>query len=204
MPTPLLILIIVVAVIAAWVVVRRAKARQSTGSSEPSRMFAATGQREGTNLMRLKLGDHVTITDHDIELWRVNEVWRYEEDGSVWMDYLIGGDGGTRWLSVEDEGTLETSLFEAREHRDVTDSDRLTVDGVAYEQEESGTASYRVERESSDGTSGTMQYAEFVGADDDDALLSLERYRNGGEWSAWSGTTGRTIPPTSIQVYPCD
>jgi len=82
METFLLIVLIVVVLVAAWIVITRARAKQPAGT--PSRMFAATGQREGTNLMRLKLGDHVTIDGTEISLWRVNEVWRSEGDGSVW------------------------------------------------------------------------------------------------------------------------
>lgn len=194
----LLLLVAALAALALWLV-RRAAARRREEDAQRYAPhpdpFRRAEPLEAGELRRLGPGDTVTYEGRD---WTVRGTLRLDEGGSTWAEHLLDDATTKRWLSVEDAEDLEVVLWEAIAAADVdagAAGDRtVTVRGVAYRLQESGTATYTAEGTTGTPASGRCDYADYAAADG--ALVSFERFG-----SSWEVGIGRPIGPRDVTVY---
>lgn len=194
------VLVLVVLVLAAFAVVTVVRNRQRTaaGASRPALqpMSPVDEQRAlHGDVRRLGPGD---VVHHEGTDFLVDRTVDFDEDGFRWTEHLLLDSVGGRklWLSVEDDEGVEVAVWE-RVAGAALDPDARTVEhqGVTYEREESGRASFVVRDQGGERERGTMQYADFQHGD---LLLGFERFGSGD----WEVSTGTKVPEHALDVYP--
>ncbi len=128
-------------------------------------------------ILDLKAGDVVDIYG---ATYLIESTLLYDEEGSVWKTYLLGGgeDGQDRWLSVEDDDRLEIGLYEVLPTGTVEVAEppprTLTVGAARFTLEDKGSA--RVRKRDAKGTRdmGRCTYADYAG--EGRARLAVERW----------------------------
>ncbi len=76
--------------------------------------------------------------------------------------------------------------------------DQYLVDGVTFRESERGRASYTSEGMTGLPAGGEMEYLDCTNSDKS-ALLSFERW---GPGMSWEISTGRSVVPGELSVYP--
>ncbi|MDU0478984.1 DUF4178 domain-containing protein [Staphylococcus chromogenes] len=116
-----------------------------------------------------------------------------------WWEHLLDGGDGSEWFGVEvDEGELNLTWWVTRKGAGISPQSSIEFDGVTYLEGERGHANY-----SSKGTTGLPESGEMRFIDYADAsgnkLLGFEGWANDESWEV---STGRTILPGELTVYP--
>jgi Domain of unknown function (DUF4178) len=123
----------------------------------------------------------------------------YREGPYVWWEHLLEGGDQPIWFSVEeDDGRLELAMWVTRKDLTLQPGDQYLVDGVAFRESERGRASYTTEGMTGLPAGGEMEYLDCTNADES-ALLSFERWAPGMPWEV---STGRSVVPGELSVYP--
>jgi hypothetical protein len=165
-------------------------ARQARPMSAADELRAVHG-----DVRRLAPGD---VVNYELVDWIVERTMSFDEGGAVWAEHMLSDteSGRKLWLSVEDDDGLQVSIYERVRNADLTpDSRTLVYDGVTYEREERGTATFATRDESGPVDSGTVEYADYsAGA----RQLALERY---GSTSTWEVSVGKVISEHELDVY---
>ena len=126
-------------------------------------------------LLDMHPGDVVAYYD---ETFLVDGRLLYDEEGTVWKTYLLGGavDGRDRWLSVDDDDRIEIALYEVLPPGQVAVPDpppqSLTVGAVTFQLQEKGTARVRKHDDKGTRDRGACRYADYRGPEG--ARLSVE------------------------------
>lgn len=149
------------------------------------------------NLMNLRLNDIVSYFGQDYIIeGRLN----YWEDGYTWTVYMLVDGEEVKWLAVEEDDSLEVSMWE-----DVNDL-RLSPNlpefveyrGVRYRMTERGQARVNQQGRTRNKTGLSMEYASYESRDAD-TMLSVE---------IWSGevevSIGQEINPATLDILPGD
>jgi hypothetical protein len=147
------------------------------------------------DVRRLAPGD---VVNYELVDWIVERTMSFDEGGAVWVEHMLTDteSGRKLWLSVEDDDGLEVSIYERVRNADLTpDSRTLVHDGVTYEREERGTATFATRDESGPVDSGTVEYADYSAGS---RQLALERY---GSASTWEVSVGKVISEHELDVY---
>jgi hypothetical protein len=127
----------------------------------------------------------------------------YREGPFVWWEHLLEGGPETSnepvWFSVEeDDGRLELAMWFKRSDLDLQPGGQHTVDGVVLDEVERGHAGYTTEGTTGLPPGGEMDYVDYAGADNA-SLLSFERW---APETPWEISTGKTVLPGELTVYP--
>ena len=147
----------------------------------------------------LKL-QHEDAVEYMGETYLVDGTLLYDEEGSVWTTYLLGGGpGGDRWLSVTDDDRLEIAWYEVLPAGTVDvpaeAPTTLTVGDISFRLDEKGSA--RVRKRDAMGTRdmGSCRYADYTGPDR--ARLAVEWWGESVEVAV-----GRQIHDDDLLIYP--
>lgn len=122
----------------------------------------------------------------------------YQEGKYIWKEYYLSD---TSWLGAEEDDGPELISWERIVASDLEPNGKkpLVHQGVTYEFNERGSASYRVEGHAGDlSGSGTMEYVDYATPDGQNHL-SLERYDGDGDWEA---ALGESVVISMIEYYP--
>lgn len=124
----------------------------------------------------------------------------YREGPFIWWEHLLeGGQGEPIWFSVEeDEGRLELAFWTKRPDLALQPIGPLTIDGVQYDEVETGDAQYTSEGTTGLPEHGQMNYVDYAGPGRA-ALLSFEQWSPN---SPWEVSTGKVMSPGELTVYP--
>ena len=147
------------------------------------------------DVRRLAPGD---VVNYELVDWIVERTMDFDQDGFRWVEHMLTDTdtGRKRWLSVEDDDGLEVAIYERIRNPDLTpDSRTLVHDGVTYQRDERGTASFATRDESGPVDSGTVEYADYS---DGPRQLALERY---GSAATWEASVGKVISEHELDVY---
>jgi hypothetical protein len=123
----------------------------------------------------------------------------YREGPYVWWEHLLEGGDQPIWFSVEeDDGRLELAMWVTRKDLALQPGGQYVVDGVTFRESERGRASYTTMGVTGLPAGGEMEYLDCTNADKS-ALLSFERWAPGMSWEV---STGKTVLPGELSVYP--
>ncbi|MGD9484892.1 DUF4178 domain-containing protein [Streptomyces sp. TRM70308] len=200
----LLLALLAVVVVAAVVIalLRRRRAVVPSAPVAPRDPFAAEDSTAGDPRL-LKAGDMVEFLG---ERMFVRGSLRLTEGGYTWSEHFLdtmeGTDAGRRWLSVEEDPTVEVYLWaEYQGEEELTPSRTpLTVHGVTYHRSEHGTASYRSEGTTGLGESGRVEYADYDGPTG--RALAFERFLGDQGRGTWEASLGERVPEGTLTIYP--
>ena len=148
------------------------------------------------NIFNLQIGDIVQHMGID---WVVEGKLTYTVDEYSWCEYMLQDDEQIRWLSVDEDDTVEVALLEASDRLDVsqTPPNKLTFADENYKCVDSGIASMTRVGTVQRRTAQTCKYFDYEGSDD--KVLSIE---------IWDGeteiTVGHRINPRSLTILPGD
>ena len=190
-------IIILLAAGFAFVMYRRsARAAGGKAGRLPAGSTAKALPRKRVTVQNLALNDIVSWMGQD---WMVEGKLTYHEDGDVWHEYRLVDGADVRYLSVEDDDTLEVSLWEEVDLRITGErpAETLELEGKSYRCSERGQA--RVTREGATGRKEGMscRYWDYEGPGED--LLSVERW--GGDWEV---SKGHPLREGSYDILPGD
>lgn len=194
--SPLFWIVLAVVAIAGVYGWRRVSAQRRQASLEHDKLQALEDDQR--RILNLRPQD---VVEYVGDSYLVEAVLLYDEEGTVWKTYLLGGapDGTDRWLSVEDDDRIEVSLYEILPAGSVEvpkEAPRnLQVGEVSFTLEETGEARVRKQDELGTRDQGACRYADYRGPED--ARLAVE----------WWGETaevalGRPIPRESLMILP--
>ncbi|MEE1930753.1 DUF4178 domain-containing protein [Streptomyces sp. TRM 70351] len=197
----LLAAVVIIALIAAVIRARRRTAGRAAPPAPPRDPFAAEDSAAG-DPRTLKAGDMVEYLG---ERLFVRGSLRLTEGGYTWSEHFLdamdGTEGGRRWLSVEEDPTLEVVLWTEHRGTDLTPSRAtLVVEGVTYHRTEHGTASYRSEGTTGLGETGRVEYADFDGPGG--RSLAFERFVGAQGRGTWEASLGERVPDGTLTIYP--
>lgn len=126
-------------------------------------------------VFNLRVGDIVQYAGTD---WVVEGQLQYDDDGFIWLEYMLQADDRVRWLSVEEDDRLILGWLEAYPHLELPNPaqppDRLVVDGVTYHQSESGQAKMTRIGNVLNRSAEACDYFDYEAADKQ--MLSIERW----------------------------
>ena len=193
-----MLIVLFLALIAGGVYVF-ARGRSVDGGSEErgsgrGSLSAAPAAAQPPGVRSLKLGD---VVNHDGGDWIVEGTLRLSQDGFEWQEHRLVDGERTLWLSVEDDEGLEVVTWERSRELGLEPGARtLTHDGVEYELDERGQASFTAEGSTATGASGKVEFADYSAGE---RRLSFERY---GEEAGWEAGLGQVISEHALDVYP--
>lgn len=173
--------------------------------------FSGAGQREKSDagadrrqyapdstaiLFDLRIGDVVQYFHED---WIVEGKLTYNDDGFVWMEYLLQLGERTAWLSVQEDDALETCLLDPVQDLEISGDPpkQLTYQGNEYRLKEASEATMTRLTSTGQRTAEQCQYYDYEGSND--LVLSIEDW--GGKREI---TAGRAISPRSLRIWPGD
>ncbi|WP_219091327.1 DUF4178 domain-containing protein [Streptomyces sp. JJ38] len=197
----LAVLAVVILAIVIAVLLRRRRTATATTAPAPRDPFAPEDSAAG-DPRTLKAGDMVEYLG---ERLFVRGSLRLTEGGYTWSEHFLDpmevtGEG-RRWLSVEEDPTLEVVLWTERADADLTPSRAtVTVEGVTYHRTEHGTASYRSEGTTGLGATGRMEYADYDGPRG--RSLAFERFLGDQGRGTWECSLGERVPEGTLTIYP--
>jgi hypothetical protein len=180
--------------VAIGVVVARRQGEQK--AERRAARDAAIAEAEGPGRVKgIRVGDVIGL---DGAMWTVDGTLRFDEDGFVWREHLLSEGERRAWLSVEDdEDGLSVIRWDRADPGELTpDGHTVTFEGVEYELEERGKATYTGEGTTGTPASGSMEYADYRGGD---RVLGFERYTREGSWELSLGTH---LEEEMVDVYP--
>lgn len=147
-------------------------------------------------IFTLQVGDIVQYQDSD---WVVEGQLTFNENGYIWLDYILRDQDFVRWLSVEEEDRVEVCWMEPISDLEISriPPKSLTYAGQTYQMDSSGTARMSQLGAVLNKQGQTCNYYDYSGPDD--RVLSVE---------VWDGdveiTVGRKIRPSSLTFLPGD
>ncbi|WP_324188688.1 DUF4178 domain-containing protein [Nocardia flavorosea] len=190
----MLIVVLVVAGIVAYLLIRRRSAPAApSGPVDPFADKDSDALRGDPRA--LKAGDIVDIFG---ETFTVRGSLRLKEGGYQWSEHLLDNAGGVRkWLSVEEDPELELVLWTETPGIPAPGGDELEHDGKRFRLEESGTARYIGEATTGLTPSGTVAYHDYLAADG--TRLSFEDFGDSGKKEA---AIGQVVYRSAIMIYP--
>ncbi len=153
---------------------------------------------DSQRILDLQIGDAI---EYFGSTWLVDSTLLYDEEGTVWKTYLLGGadDGKDRWLSVEDDDRLEVSLFEVLPPGTIPIADpappSLTVGELTFHLADKGSARVRKRDDKGTRDRGQCRYADYEGPDG--AHLSVEWWGEAPETAL-----GQRLDPDSLMILP--
>jgi hypothetical protein len=146
-------------------------------------------------LFDLQVGD---IVQHGGLDWVVEGQLTYNDDGFIWLEYMLQDGDQICWLSVEEDDRVEVSITHPTRSLDIRETpppDFLVFEGDNYRRIESGTARMsrtgRLRRPEGE----ECRYFDYQGPND--KVLSIEDW--GGEIEV---SVGETIRPSSLTLMP--
>ncbi|MGD1913633.1 MAG: DUF4178 domain-containing protein [Rivularia sp. (in: cyanobacteria)] len=148
------------------------------------------------NVFNLQIGDIVQHMGID---WVVEGILTYAVGEYTWFEYMLQDDNEIRWLSVDEDDTVEVALLEATNQLDVSQSppQQLSFADENYKCVDSGVANMTREGTVQRRTASRCQYFDYKGPGD--KVLSIE---------VWDGetevTVGYRINPRSLTILPGD
>ena len=149
------------------------------------------------NVFNLQVGDIVQYMGID---WVVEGKLTYTVEEYSWMEYMLQDNNDIRWLSVEEDDTVEVALLEATNQLDYSETPppkKLNFGDDTYKCVDSGLASMTREGTVKRRTASRCQYFDYEGSGD--KVLSIE---------VWDGeievTIGSSINPRSLTILPGD
>lgn len=149
------------------------------------------------NIFNLQIGDIIQHMGID---WVVEGKLTYTEDGYSWYEYMLQDDDEIRWLSVDEDDTVEVALLEASNQLDISETPppkNLTFGDDNYKCVDSGVASMSREGTLQRRAASRCQYFDYESSGD--KVLSIE---------VWDGeievTVGNRINPRSLTILPGD
>jgi hypothetical protein len=191
-----LLIVIFAALIVAGVVVfaRGRRDRAGVGGGAGRGLPAASAEVPSSGVHTLKLGD---VVNHESADWIVEGTVRLDQDGFTWQEHRLVDGERSLWLSVEDDEGLEVVVWE-REHETGLEpgADELTHDGVTYELEERGKASFTSEGSTATAPSGRVEFVDYAAGEQ---RLSFERY---GDDAGWEVGLGHVVSEHALDIYP--
>lgn len=200
----LLLVLALVALVVLIIVIARQRTRQrqqpegtrahgSDQHSPPQDPFADPGTAGDPRT--LKAGDMV---DYLGRRYFVRGSLRLTEGGYAWSEHFLDDVEGTkRWVSVEEDPDLEVVLWEEHPAEGLyPDQATITIDGVAYQRTEHGTATYSSEGTTGLAAQGPVEYVDYEAPGD--RYLSFERF--GG--NSWEAGLGEKVPAGALTIYP--
>ena len=188
-----IIVLAAAAALAVWLVNKRKKA----AAPRPPEDFIGDQNKHAADQLRmLQNGDVIEYLGHN---WFVRGRLDFDEEGYRWTEHMLDDAETKRWLSVEDDESLEVSLWHAIalgdiEQGQVGDRD-VIVGGVAYRLQERGTARFSATGATGTAPSGTCDYADYKSVDG--RLLGFEKWG-----SSWEISLGEVLQPWELTVYP--
>ena len=163
-------------------------------------LFAGSTSKELPSLKRnvfnLQIGDIVQYMGID---WVVEGKLTYRVDEYSWFEYMLQDNDEIRWLSVDEDDTVEVALLEATNQLDVSQSPprQLNFADENYKCVDSGVASMTRVGTVQRRTASRCEYFDYEGPGD--KVLSIE---------IWDGeievTVGYRINPRSLTILPGD
>lgn len=165
-------------------------------SSPPPREEHRPDPNSLAALFDLRIGDIVQYLDED---WIVESKLTYNDDGFVWVEYLLQWSDRIAWLAVEEDDRIETCLLYPVSDLDIsgTPPNSLTYHGDTYTLGESGNANMTRLTLTGQRTAERCRYYDYAGPQDQ--VLAIED---------WDGqrevTAGQQIPPRSLRILPGD
>lgn len=116
-----------------------------------------------------------------------------------WWEHLLDGGDGSEWFGVEvDEGQLNLTWWVTRKGAGISPDSKVEFEGVTYLEGERGHALYESKGTTGLPTRGEMRYVDYADASGN-KLLGFEGWANDESWEV---STGRTILPGELTVYP--
>ena len=148
-------------------------------------------------LFTLKLGD---IVQYDVGNWVVEDCLKYkDEEGYVWLEYMLQDRDDIRWLSVEEDDRVEVSWMKVVTDLEIDGTPPKHIDygGTSYRLKEFGVA--KVERTARvlHNKPDTCHYFDYMAPGG--KVLSVERWNTEIEV-----TVGEEIPSHSLSLLPGD
>lgn len=149
------------------------------------------------NIFNLQIGDIVQHMGID---WVVEGKLTYRVGEYSWFEYMLQDNNQIRWLSVDEDDTVEVALLETTNQLDVSQSppSQLTFADENYKCVDSGVASMTREGTVLRRTAQTCKYFDYEGYNGD-KVLSIE---------IWDGeievTVGYRINPRCLTILPGD
>jgi len=124
-------------------------------------------------LKNLRVDDTVS---YDLMDYTVVGLIKYEDSGYKWIAYRLEGQGERIWLAVEQDETLEISIFRPIEmHIGNRPPNRLNYDNRTFYLDEAGTATVTmVEGDAGANPGQRVKYWEYI--DEGDYALSIEQW----------------------------
>jgi Domain of unknown function (DUF4178) len=190
------LIVVFVALIVAGVVVfvRGRRAQAGVGGGGDRGLPVAPAAAPSSGVHTLKLGD---VVNHDGADWIVEGTTRLNQDGFTWQEHRLVDGERSLWLSVEDDEGLEVVVWERASGTGLEPgAEELTHEGVSYELEERGKASFTSEGSTATGPSGRVEFVDYAAGDN---RLAFERY---GDDAGWEVGVGHVISEHSLDIYP--
>jgi hypothetical protein len=147
-----------------------------------------------SDIRALRVGD---VVNHDGGDFIVEGTLRLEQGGYRWEEHRLVDGPRSLWLSVEDDEGLEVVVWDRG--RGITlepGPSTLTHDGVTYELDERGQASFTAEGSTATAPSGRVEYADYEAGE---RRLSFERF---GDDTSWEVGVGTVVSEHALDVYP--
>ena len=192
------LIVIALAIVAAIFIIslldnKNKPSRSRSGGGGDRRQYAPDST---AILFDLRIGDVVQYFDED---WIVEGKMTYNDNGFVWMEYLLQLGDRVAFLSVEEDDVLETCMLDPVKDLDISGDppQQLTYQGNDYRLDEASEATMTRLTSTGQRTAETCRYYDYEGPDG--LVLSIEDW--GGQREI---TAGRTIPPRSLTILPGD
>lgn len=116
-----------------------------------------------------------------------------------WWEHLLDGGDGSEWFGVEvDEGQLILTWWRTRKGAGLTPDSSVEFEGITYQEDERGHAHYQSQGTTGLPESGEMRYIDYADASGA-KLLGFEGWESDESWEV---STGETIQPGELTVYP--
>ncbi|MGF1676606.1 MAG: DUF4178 domain-containing protein [Rivularia sp. (in: cyanobacteria)] len=149
------------------------------------------------NIFNLQIGDIVQHMGID---WVVEGKLTYTVDEYTWFEYMLQDDNQIRWLSVDEDDTVEVALLESTNQLDVSQippPQQLNFASDNYKCVDSGVATMTRVGTVQRRTAQTCKYFDYQASGD--KVLSIEIWH--GETEV---TIGHRINPRSLTILPGD
>ncbi|WP_017663235.1 DUF4178 domain-containing protein [Baaleninema simplex] len=146
-------------------------------------------------LFTLQIGDIVQFEDRD---WVVEGKLTYDDDGFVWLEYMVQDGDDIRWLSVSEDDTIEVSWLESiADDLEISGKPPKTLEygGETFTRVESGKANMSRMGTIQKRKAESCRYYDYEG--DGDRVLSVENWDGDIEVSV-----GYSIRPSQLSLLP--
>ncbi len=192
--TAILVILFVVLVVAGVVVYLRGREQVNAPASPAGLGAGSAPAAPRSDVRALRLGD---VVNHDGGDFIVEGTLRLEQDGFRWAEHRLVDGPRSIWISVEDDEGLEVVIWDRGRGIELEPGPKtLTYDGVSYELEERGKASYTSEGSTGTGGGGRLEFVDYAAGEQ---RLSFERY---GEDAGWEIGVGVVVSEHALDIYP--